>query len=91
MRRCRLRLHIKGAHGGCPWISYIGKAPVQMERNTVSAAHEALRAAHEALQAETAYQGCTWWVPMDILHRQSPCADGEEHSERCARGAAGGA
>ena len=57
----------------------------------MNAAHEALRAAHKALQAETAYQGCTRRVPMGILLRQSPCADGEEHSERCARGAAGGA
>ena len=30
---------------------------MQMERNTVSAAHEALRAAHEALQAEAARTG----------------------------------
>jgi hypothetical protein len=57
----------------------------------MSAEHEALREAHKALQAEIAYQGCTWRVPMNILHRQSPCADGKEHSERCARGVAGSA
>ena len=57
----------------------------------MSAEHEAIRAAHKALQAGIAYQGCAWRVPMNILHRQSQCADGKEHSEQCARGAAGSA